>query len=322
MAEATFVRKPDVAQVLADATIDAGQLVYLPSGEVGFLDATAPVSSGEYTDDMRSGAKVTLEKTTSVVMLAGQDAYWDASANKYTYKPVSDRDVRVGVNVDDVTSAAITGVVDLNKPSTACRNLLKDAAISVYVGTPAAGGFGYPVRMGGSATLALTSTSEAQKIDILGVDGFDVTGGWILDIWWRVESVGSATAPDLSLGIASGTNATDADAIATSAFFHMNGNDLSIFVETDDATTDSGSIDTTINATAGTAQTVRVHGTIDGRDLTSVKFYIDGARVNSGTTFNMALASGTVYLLAHLEKTASADTFIVHLDKAELRLAD
>lgn len=322
MSEATFTRADDKSQVLAATTISARAVVQIPSGELGFLDDGDSVATGEYTDDVRSGAKATINKTTGVVLLAGQEGFWDDSARQVTYKRVNDRDRSAGVVVSDAASAALTALVDLNKRCAAHLDLLNQPCNSTPVGTSAAGGFGYPVRLGGSERLALTSTSEAQKVELISVDGVAVDAGWIAEFELRVESVGSGTAPDLSVGVADGTHATDADSIVTSAFIHMNGNDASLFAECDDGTNETNATDTTIDVTAGTAVANRVHILIDGRDLSSLKFYVNGARVLTGTTFSMAAASGTLFLLAHLEKTSAADTFVVHVDKGRLWIAD
>ncbi len=324
MSEATFTRNSDKAQVLASATISGRQVYQLPSGELAFLDDDDAISSGSYTDEMRSGAKATVNKTTGVVLLAGQEAFWDDSANQITYRQVNDRDRSAGVVVEDAASAALAALIDLNKRPAAHRCLITKPTITSPTGTHATGntGFGFPLSGGGSFRLLLSSTNEAQKVERIGVDGIDATAKWIWEGEIRVESVGVGTAPDFSIGMASESHATDMSSATTLALFHMDGNDTSLWAETDDNTTDTAPVDTTVDVTAGTSVSVRRHLMIDGRDKTSVKFYIDGVRVNSGTTYNMAAIAGTIYPIAHLEKTAAADVFIVHVDKSRVWIAE
>lgn len=137
MPEADYVRSDDKFNLLLAATLDAGQLIQLPTGEAAFLDSETPVSSAAYTDDLRSRGKCTVEKATGVVLLAGQEAYWDHSANKLTNIKVNDRDFYAGVVVEDASSAAITATVDLNKRQRFDIDLLRDFFLSTIIGTQA-----------------------------------------------------------------------------------------------------------------------------------------------------------------------------------------
>jgi FMN-dependent NADH-azoreductase len=53
---------------------------------------------------------------------------------------------------------------------------------------------------------------------------------------------------------------------------------------------------------------------MDARDPASVKLYVDGVRVLSGTTFVLTAATGPLGLLAHLEKTTGTATGTVYVD--------
>jgi hypothetical protein len=118
---------------------------------------------------------VELPKTTSMVFLDGGPVYWDHSANKCHFKKVSDRDFFIGTAYGDfLTAGATTMKVNLNVQPRFDIDLARDGFQSVLVGTAAAGGFGYPVNLGGSLMFELTATNEAQKVDALSVDGFAV----------------------------------------------------------------------------------------------------------------------------------------------------
>lgn len=315
MAEATYTRSDDKYQLLAGATLDAGQVIQLPTGEAAFLDAGSPVSSGAYSDALRTRGKVTIEAATGWAGCAGQEVYWDHSANKLTFLPVNDRDFLVGVLVRDKASADITAEVDLNKRCAAKLDATHAAAISTTVGTHAAGGFGFARSIGGTVKLLLSATSEAQKVDLLTVDGMAPGAKWVCEAWVRILNDGAGTAPDLNIGVANGTNATDADSITQAAFFHLDGNALDIRAASRDGTTTVAITDTTVDYTEGSAVANRVHLLIDGRDLTSVKLYVNGVRVLSATTFRLDAATGPLFLLAHLEKTSAADVYEVDIDR-------
>lgn len=319
--EARSVRDFGKERVLLTYSLDAYQLVQLPSGQAGFWDSSMPKASGEYAEFSTKGT-VTCKKTTGIQALKGGRAYWDHSANSVTFKRVNDRDFYVGRYAQDATASADQCEVILNIDPPYDIDLLRDPFISVLVGTPAAGGFGYPVRLGGALVLELTATSEAQKVDALSVDGFARTSNAIVELRFRVISDGAGTEPDFSLGVANGTHASDADSIAESVFIHLDGNNTNINAESDDGTTEVAATDTTTDYTEGSDFSKVKEVWIDFRDEADVQIYVDGVLVLSASTFNINAANGPLYLLAHLEKTSSASTYKVAVDRAQVRFAE
>lgn len=313
MAEATRVRNWDEAYIRAAATVDAGQVFQLPSGEAAYLDARTPVSSGEYLKPSTSG-KCTVEKTTGIVILPGQDVWWDHSANKAHIRPSNDRDFRIGVAVEDATSAALTVLVDFNKRRNDTLDLLRRPAISDTVGTAAAGGFGPAQMAGGCARLRLTSTNEAQKVALFGIDGIDPASNAIVYGSFRVAENGSTGAADFSIGLVNADDSDNADDIAESLFLHIDSNTLDIYAESDDGTTEVAATDTTVNFTEGSAVANRTTFVMDLRDLEDIQLYIDGVNVLPATAFKLDAATGPLRAVAHLEKTVSAETFDVYVD--------
>lgn len=312
--EATYTRAAETFQLLTAATLSAGQLIQLPTGEAGFLDSKLAVSSGAYTPDLRTSGKATVVKQTGIVLLAGQEVFWDWSANQLTNLPVNDRDFSAGVVCEDAASGAITALIDLNKKGRYKLDALRGPSLSTTVGTVAAGGFDRVRTVGGCAKLLLSATSEAQKVDLLSVDGMLPGACWIAEAMIRVTSNGTGGAQDFNVGVANGTNATDADSITEAAFFHIDGNALKINAASRDGTTTVAITDTTTVFVAGSAVANRVHLTIDGRDLTNLKLYVNGVQVLSATAFKLDHAAGPLFLLAHLEKTIAADTFEIDVD--------
>ena len=155
-----------------------------------------------------------LLKTTGITLLRGGLAFWDHSANECTYRMVHDRDFYGGRVVEDAASNDTSVLVALNVDPRYDRDLARDPGVCLPVGTQAVGGFGYPRRLGGSMTFVLTATNEAQKVDLLAKDGFSKNANPIVEFAFAVTSDGAGTVVDASLGVASATHATDADAIA------------------------------------------------------------------------------------------------------------
>lgn len=320
-AEATYQRPRHEARLTLAAAIEPTEVYQHNDGRAAVFNAADGLSAGERAT-LKTDGQYTVAKTAGEVWLNGQPLWWDRSAAKASYKPGNDRDFYLGVAVGDAASADTTGSVNLNVPPTYYADLARDGFASVLVGTAAAGGFGYPVNLGGALVFELTATNEAQKVDALGLLGFAPGANWIVEGCFRVISDGAGAAADVSIGVASATHASDADAIAESVFLHLDANNTNINAESDDGTTEVAATDTTADYTEGSALANKVYFAIDGRDPTSVKVYVNGARVLSGTTFAIPLAAGPLFLLTHLEKTASTDTYKLAIDKLAVRLAE
>lgn len=321
MGEARNTRDFGVERFLTTGTVGAYELVQTPSGQVGFYDNAVAASSGAYIDVVTQ-CTATLTKTTGFVALKGGRAYWDHSANKVHYKKVNDRDFYIGRFAQDATSSADNCEVILNADPPYDLDLMRDPFLSVIVGTAAAGGFGYPVSLGGSLIFELTATSEAQKCDALSVDGFSPSANAVVEGAFRVLSDGAGSAVDVSLGIANGTDASSADSIAESMFVHLDANDVDILAESDDGSVEVAATDTTIDYTEGGAVANRVEFWMDMRDPADVQLYINGSLVLGATTFDLSSATGPLFLLAHVEKSSSTDTYKLALDWLRARYAE
>ena len=131
-------------------------------------------------------------------------------------------------------------------------------------------------------------------------------------------TIGSAST--LAFGIGSARNDT-LDSVATNAWFRMEGGTSTtlVVVETDDGTTDLDD-----KATGATLSTTIKQFRIDfTAGLADVRFFIDGARVASGTTFSMAAASSSqkVQPIIQISKTASTNTTALNIQKVEFGLS-
>ena len=314
MSEANYSRDPDKFKLLLAATADAYVVWQLPSGEAAFLDRSSAGSSGSYAEDFRTRGKVNLAKATGIVLLPGQEVYWDHSANNVTFWRVDDRDFLVGTVTDGATSAATTVEVDLNKWQRFVVDINNDPTLSTIIGTQAIDTMGL-YRRGSAHKIILSATNEAQKVDILSVDGFATGANAIIEGIFRVPSDGAGTVVDVSLGVANATHATDADSITESIFIHLNANSTTIYAESDDGTTEVAATDTTTTYTEGSAVANRKHFMMDMRDPTDVQIYVNCVLVLGATVFNVNAATGPWFLLAHVEKTASTDTYELAVDK-------
>jgi predicted RecA/RadA family phage recombinase len=312
----------DSVQFVADVAYTAGQVIQLSDGRAAVVtnDVAALGLGAAYVNGI-----FIMQKTATMVLLKGGRAFWDASANAVYFRKINDQDFYVGRVRDDAASADTTVAVVLNDQVQYDIDLQRDGYISVPVGTQAAGGFGRGIDHGGVTNLLISATSEAQKIDALSKDGFALGSNAIVEFAFSVPTgSASGTAQDLSIGIASATNATDADAIAKHCLMHLDGGSTKINFQSKDGTTTVAATDSTKVVVAGNtnAAGVRVEVWMDMRDPSSVKIYVDGVAVLTSTTFSLtAVTTTTLYLLAHLEKTTGTDTLECDVDWLRARFA-
>jgi len=164
----------------------------------------------------------------------------------------------------------------------------------------------------GSAVLTLDNTSEAQIVTLYHNDVLMYDVRHLKQIWWIASVSGIDAVTTLVFGVGSAQNDT-ADTVATNAWFRMQGSasTTALLVETDDATTDNDdkSAGTTLASTAKKCLIDFTYG------LADVRFFVDGARVASGTTFDMsALAAGlNVQPFVQLQKASGTGTPAVSL---------
>lgn len=319
MADATYVRDRHDIRLTAGAAITAGEVWQLSDGRCGVKVGNLGAASGDPIGMVTSG-QFTFTKTASMVLLDGGRAYWDHSAGSVSYKQNNDRDFYIGRVVGDAASADTTCTVNINVDPKPRIDLLRDGFLSVPTGTQAVGAFGFPKDFGGTKSLALTATNEAQCIDMLSVDRVAIASNPIAEFIIRLGTNGSTSDVDLNFGLANGTSTTDADAITESFFIHIDGGALDILAESDDGTTEVNATDTTVNITASSAVSGRVEVWFDCRNPADMQLYIDGVNVLPASVFVFTAATGPIGLLAHLEKVSGTATAgATYFDRAELR---
>lgn len=318
MADATLLRDANEMRDTATAAIAAGEIQQMNDGRAGVrvgLDAAATNDRVGFTTE----GQFTVTKAANLVFTDGCPLYWDHSANAAVLFPASDKDFFLGSCVGDVAAATLTCVANINvRPCYKIdinRGQLEDAAVAAIVltaGTPSLG------KVGSSSRLTFSATAEAQKVDILSKQGFAVGSNWIVEGGFTVVDDGDAAAIDFNVGVANATHASDADSITESCFLHLDGNDLNLFAESDDGTTEVAATDTTVNIVLGTS----VHFVIDGRDPADIQIYVNGVLQLAGTTFKLDAATGPLKLIAHLEKSSDDTTAEYYVDYLRVRTAE
>lgn len=305
MAEAIKYQDEDsVIDYTPDAAVSGGEVIQLQDGRAAVLPVD--LASGALGAAETEGVWTCL-KTADIVFVAGQPVYWDHSANTATYAPASDRDFFLGSAYTDTAGSASTVKVVLNKRPSYNIELQRDEFLTVIVKT-VVGSTTVEVphlrQFGGTTAMIFGATAEAQKLDLLSQQGFAKGSNWIVEGGFNVIDDGDAAAIDFNIGVANATHATDADSITESVFLHLDGNDLNLFAESDDGTTEVAATDTTVNIVLGTP----VHFVMDGRNPADVQIYVNGILMLGSTVFDVDAATGPLKLLAHLEKTSDDTT--------------
>lgn len=292
---------PHTIDYTPTAAITGGEVVQMFDGRAAFVPVD--LASGEKGAAEAKGI-VKVTKAADLVWIQGGPIWWDHSANAATpNEPIGagDRDFYIGTAYDDALAADTVGYVNLNVKPSYIIDSTQDVGATVLVltaGTPDL------VGRGGMMHARFSATAEAQKVDWLSGRSFALASNWILEAIVNVVETCDADVGDLSIGVANATHASDPDSITESAFFHFDlGADLNIDAESDDGTTEVAATDTTLDFVVGTP----VRLTLDGRDPSNVKYYINGAEVLAATANlgNIAVATGPLFALFHLEKSSN-----------------
>lgn len=146
---------------------------------------------------------------------------------------------------------------------------------------------------GGGAKLTCVNTSEAEILTLYQKDilPFPLPNVQRMSFLAKVAGIDAVTT--LTMGLGSARNDTD-DSVATNAWFRMEGSVSTTLVV---AETDDGTTDTDDKATTKTLSSTWKKFVIDFTNgLADVRFFIDGERVASGTTFSMAAATSSTYV--------------------------
>lgn len=321
MADATYYRDGRQQIKTLAATVTLGEIHQLATGQAGVMSSTSVGVSGD-RKNFASANQWAVTKAAGIVLLDGGRVYWDHSANAATFRRNGDRDFYLGRAVGDAASADTSVVVNLDAPEfNYDHDLARDAFETAIVGTQALGGLGL-YRRGGAHLFVLDTTNEAQKVDALGDGSFANAANAIVEFCFTVPNDGAGSAPDVSIGIASGTHASDADSIAQHLLMHLDGNATAIKFQSKDGTTTVAATDSLTTYTEGSALANRKEVWFDMRNPADVQVYVDGVNVLPATVFDVSAAASEWKLLAHVEKTAAADVYQFKLNWLRARTAE
>lgn len=162
---------------------------------------------------------------------------------------------------------------------------------------------------GSEATLQLASNSEIENVCLHFGDALDFDIDSLLRIEFRAKvtaSLDSATTVVMGMGSARDDNP---DSVAANAFFKLAGSNA-IVVESDDGVTDRDDVD----AGASLSDTYKRFVIDFAGGKSNVKFYVDGSRVASSTTFDMSSYSAGLQPIFQIQKTADTNTDSVTID--------
>ena len=315
--QATPINDSDCLPLTAEAALAAGEVLQLPDGRAAYVGGMRALADGDEAG-MQTKGRVTLLKTASVVILKGDQVYWDRSANTATpLKAAAGADFPIGVAVDDAAAADATVDVELNVKPVYIIDVMRDPTDTVLVLTA---GTDMDFSMGpGYINMYLSTThAEANKIDVLSKHSVPVTIPFIVEGRMAVYDIGDEASVDINVGIANETHASSADTIGESVFLHLDGTALDIKAESDDGSTEVAATDTVVDAVDDTYFDFR----FDCRDLTDIKIYINGVRVLSTSTFKLDAATGPMKLLAHIEKGANDTPGHIRISHLAIRTMD
>ena len=163
---------------------------------------------------------------------------------------------------------------------------------------------------GGAIRFATGAIDETSRVDIAHGDILGFAAADLDKFEARVKTVATLGANvSFGFGMQSARN-NDLDATTTHAQFRVIGNN-NVVVETDDDVRNNDDV-----ATGTTLVATFKKFVIDfSAGLSNVKFYIDGARVAAGTTFDMSAASDKfLQPFFLLQKAGSTQSNTVDLD--------
>lgn len=178
---------------------------------------------------------------------------------------------------------------------------------------------GSPVYTKGTseATLTLAATSEVENVCLSFGDALDIDIDDIQRVEMRVKISASTftSGSILAFGLGSARNDT-LDSVAANAWFRMEGANSTtlVYCETDDGVNDND--DKSSGVTLGTTFKEFVIDFTGGKS--NVKFFIDGQRVASTTTFDMSNYTAGLQPIVQIQKAANTNANGVVVDYVKI----
>lgn len=316
--ECQFVKEGQFIDYTPVAAVTGGQMVQLPDGRAAF--APQDIAAGVLGSVQVYGI-VRLKKSTATAFLKGGDVFWDISANNANYAPgAATGDFKCGVAHSDQLAADTEVDVVLNGRTHYTIDLERRDAGQDADGwtTEATLGLGITAdTLGQIFTASFDAVAEAAQAALFSKRTVPINMKPIFEGRVAVYGIGDNAALDINLGLASGSHATDFEAVAAFATVQLDGASLNINTHSDDGTTDRAPADSTIDAVDDTFFEVW----IDARDDANVKYYIDGVLVDTSATKRVLTAALTTAVAAmlHVEKTSDDTVADVRVTRMRVR---
>jgi hypothetical protein len=316
MAVATRYRDWDSILKTLAAAASVGDLHQLRDGRPGYMTGLNAAGNAGDQRTFQASDQVTLPKAPNIALLDGGRAYWQRANGYVSFNTTpGGRDFYCGRIVGDALPAATQVVVNLGIDAGYDLDLAAKpfaAAPVLTAGNPTI------ARYGGAHLLKLDATNEAQKIDGLSDDGFATGACAIVEAIVKVIADDSSTNGVFSIGVASGTHATAFTSIADSIGVQVKNHDGKIYAESKTAGVTVAPTDTTKTYAVGTPFEIW----IDMRIPAACKIYVNGVQVLTATVFDISASAVAWYLLCHLVKASSTDTFQVQVNRLTARTAE
>lgn len=178
---------------------------------------------------------------------------------------------------------------------------------------------GTPVYTKGTseATLTLAATNEVENVCLSFGDALDIDIDDIQRVEMRVKISASTftSGSILAFGLGSARNDT-LDSVAANAWFRMEGANSTtlVYCESDDGVNDND--DKSSGVTLGTTFKEFVIDFTGGKS--NVKFFIDGQRVASTTTFDMSNYTAGLQPIVQIQKAANTNANGVVVDYVKI----
>lgn len=162
----------------------------------------------------------------------------------------------------------------------------------------------------GEISLAFDSQTEAQNVCLYNNNILWLDIDNLIEVEFRVKQgqTTADTATSAAWGV-TGDRHDTIDSVAQAAIFRIIGSNA-VVCESDDGTTDLD--DKATGVTLSSTYKRFVISFANGKS--DVRFYIDGQRVATSTTFDMSAYSGSLQLFVQLQKTSDNNTDSLVID--------
>lgn len=174
----------------------------------------------------------------------------------------------------------------------------------------------------GILKLAADAVAEAATATLFMENSpFDIDKNPIFHCILAIYDIGDDAAVDFDFGLASDDHATDFEAIAAFAAFHLDGNSLILKTHSDDGTNDNAPATTGVTLVDDTFYEFKIDCTVKA----AVTFWYRAVgapawtQLNASTTYDVSNYAGNLTPIFMVEKTSNDSTFDMRVDWVRCR---